>query len=441
MTNILNLLDHIASDTKRSHKIALIEANRQNETFKRVLHMALDPYTNYYLRQVPKYTPVVPVPLPLDWALDQLDQLVTRQVTGNAAISLLATILGSVNIDDAVVIKRIISKDLRCGVADATVNAVIKDFIPSYPCMLARAFDAKNIKNIHFPAYSQLKADGLRVNFHVTNGVVTICGRSGKMIDVLGHMDGPILKLAAQFSGDVVFDGELVVVDDAGSILSRKVGNGILNKAIKGTISEQEASMVRAQLWDVIPMGEFKVGKGTIPCQMRFTSLSDAVAVVNDPSKFTVIPCKTVNTLGDAVEHFQEMLDCGYEGIILKNMHSIWEDTRSKHMVKMKAELEADLMIIGYNPGTGQFEGMVGSLIAASSDGKVVVSVSGFSHRLRQEITDTIDQLMGKIIAVTYNERITSQSAARDGVDSLFLPRFLEFRSDKTTADNSESIK
>ena len=107
----------------------------------------------------------------------------------------------------------------------------------------------------------------------------------------------------------------------------------------------------------------------------------------------------------------------------------------------MKKKLEADLMIIGYNPGTGQFEGMVGSLIAASSDGKVVVSVSGFSHRLRQEITDTIDQLMGKIIAVTYNERITSQSAARDGVDSLFLPRFLEFRSDKTTADNSESIK
>lgn len=441
MTNILHTLNEIASDTKRSHKIALIEANRHNPLFIRVVKLALDPYTNFHIRKIPEYKPAADNPQSLDWAMDQLVQLTTRSVTGNSGIEHLRMVLGSLSQDDATVVSRIIGKDLRCGMADGIVNSVITGLIPTYPCMLARAFDTKNIKNIRFPAYSQLKADGLRVNVHIVGGKVSIFGRSGKPIDLLGQMDIAALELASHFHGDVVFDGELVVVDGKGNPLSRKIGNGVLNKAIKGTISDKEAATVQAQLWDVIPFEEFKAGIGSQPCVDRYSAVVSAVNSISNNTKFTAIPCEIVNSLEESVAHFQEMLDQGYEGTIIKNMDSVWEDSRSKNMVKMKAELEADLEIIGYNPGTGQFEGMVGSLIAASSDRKVVVSVSGFSHRLRREITDSIDSLMGTIITVMYNERITSQSASRDGVDSLFLPRFVEFRTDKTVADSSDDIK
>jgi ATP-dependent DNA ligase len=155
--------------------------------------------------------------------------------------------------------------------------------------------------------------------------------------------------------------------------------------------------------------------------------------------KFWEIPFKEVNNLEEAVAHFNEMLAAGEEGTILKNGHALWEDTRSKHLVKFKAEKDCDLEIIGWNPGTGKFVGMVGSLQMASSDRLVETNISGFSDELRQWITDNIKDLVGTIAAVTYNERIKSQT--RTGVDSLFLPRFAEFRTDKTVANSSKEIK
>ena len=129
----------------------------------------------------------------------------------------------------------------------------------------------------------------------------------------------------------------------------------------------------------------------------------------------------------------------GYEGTILKNYCALWEDSRSKHLVKMKAEKDCDLEIIGWKEGTGKFEGMVGSLEMASSDRLVETNISGFSDDLRQWITDNIKDLIGTIAAVTYNERIKSRD--RPNVDSLFLPRFAEFRTDKTVANSSKEIK
>jgi DNA ligase-1 len=146
-----------------------------------------------------------------------------------------------------------------------------------------------------------------------------------------------------------------------------------------------------------------------------------------------------VNSLEEAVWHFELLLSEGHEGTILKNYCALWEDSRSKHLVKMKAERDCDLEIIGYNPGEGKFVGQVGSLICASSDRLVEVSISGFSDPLRLEITKDINNLMGSIVTIIYNERIKSK--ARTGVDSLFLPRFAEFRTDKKVANSSKEIK
>jgi hypothetical protein len=265
-------------------------------------------------------------------------------------------------------------------------------------------------------------------------------------------MDSDLIELGAQyFLTPVVIDGELVVVDENGKLLSRKIGNGIINKAIKGTITPEEAKMVRAQIWDIIPIMEFKKGISNWSYEARFRSLSSAVKTVsenhnrsvnklaiNSQLKFWMIPSKVVNSLPEAVAHFEELLASGEEGTILKNYCGLWEDTRSKHLVKFKAEKDADLEVIGYNPGEGKFVGQIGSLICASSDRKVEVSISGFSDALRLEITKDIGDWIGSIVTVLYNERITSQQ--RD-VDSLFLPRFAERRSDKSVANSSKEIK
>lgn len=447
--SILQILEEIGSDTKKSHKIALVEKHKDNAQFLKVVNLALNPYINFFIRKIPDYEPTGTNTL--DWALAELEKLSSRELTGHAGIEHLSRVLSSLSADDATVVSRIIGKDLRCGMADGTVNAVIDGFIPTYPCLLARPYDAKNIKNIVYPALSQLKADGLRVNVQINGNAVSICGRSGRDIDLLGEMDPEWIELGKQFDVPVVIDGELVVVDDNDKILPRKIGNGIINKAIKGTISAAEAKMVRAQIWDVIPLSEFKAGISKKKYSERFGDLSRAVektkktgidataaTLAGKSSKYWMIHSKVVNSLDEAVAHFNELLASGEEGTILKNYAGLWEDTRSKHLVKFKAEKDADLEIIGWNPGEGKFAGQVGSLICASSDRKVIVSISGFSDALRLQITRDIEQLIGTIITVIYNERITSQ---QNVADSLFLPRFAEFRTDKTVANSSAEIK
>lgn len=452
---ILHILTEIGFDTRRSHKLATIEKYKSNSLFMRVVKLALDPYINFYIKKIPEYT----VKLlengeehkPLQWALDELDKLITRQLTGNAAIDHLSYILSSIAPDDSTVVARVISKDLRCGMADGIVNAVVPGYIPTYPCLLARPYDKKNIANIEFPAYSQLKADGVRANAIVKDGKVTLCGRSGRAIDLLGELDHDILVLSAEYGTDMFFDGEFVVTDANGMAVDRRTGNGIISKAIRGTISAEEAAMVRFQVWDAFNLAEFYNGKSTERYETRFNTLINHYQVaLQSPAtlhsilkfgnfKIKIIPFKIVNSIDEAELHFQEMLAAKQEGTILKNFSGLWEDTRSKDLVKLKAEKDADLEIIGWNPGTGQFENMVGSLICASSDRLVEVSISGFDVASRKWITENIDSLIGKIVTVLYNERIKSKG--RESVDSLFLPRFVEFRPDKILANSSAEIK
>ena len=446
---ILDILEEIGSDTKKTFKQERLRQYKDNELLCEVINLALNPYTNFFIKKIPDYEPTGTKDLA--WALAELKKLSSREHTGHAGIDHLSHVLSSLDSSDATVVSRIIGKDLRCGMAEGVVNSVLPDFIPTYPCLLARPYDEKNIKNIKYPALSQLKADGIRVNFHIGNGTVMICGRSGREVDLLGALDADLLELASQFDSPVMVDGELVVVDHDGNILPRKVGNGIINKAIKGTISREEAALVRAQIWDVITLEEFNNGISKVPYKERFERLSAAVQATIQTENHTasllagrgkpfwMIPSKVVNSLAEAEEHFVELLNQGEEGTILKNFKGLWEDTRSKDLVKMKAEKDCDLEITGWNPGTGQFEGQVGSLICASSDRKVIVSISGFSHKLRQEITDNINNLIGTIVTVIYNERIASEQ--RTDSDSLFLPRFNEFRNDKKVADSSAEIK
>jgi len=457
--SILQILNLIEKESSRTGKIALIEANKDNELFKKVLQKALNPYVNFYVRKIPNYTfRFLSGPddkhQTLDWALDQLVKLEEREVTGHAAIAHLEYILGELNTEDATVVERIIGKDLRCGAADGTTNAAIPDFIPEYPCLLARPYDEKNIKNITYPAYSQLKADGLRANVLVKNGKVTSCGRSGRPIDLLGFLDADMLLLAATVmtdSQDMFFDGEFVVVDANEKIVDRKTGNGIINKAIKGTISDAEAKQVRFQVWDAFPLSEFYARRSKDTYKERFERLVDSVKRIESnpdkadrilgkgPFRFRLIPFEVVNSLEEAVKHFEKLLAAGEEGTILKNYCGLWEDTRSKHLVKFKAEKDADMEIMGFNPGEGKFEGMVGSIQMASSDRLVECNISGFPDDLRKWITEHQEELLGTIATVLYNERIKSK--ARIGVDSLFLCRFQEFRSDKKIANSSKEIK
>jgi ATP-dependent DNA ligase len=369
------------------------------------------------------------------------NEFATRNVTGNAAIELLTNVLESLYEADAGVVEKIIKKDLRCGVSEATANKIWPKLVSTYPVMLASGFDQKLVDKIKFPAYCQLKLDGMRFNAIVRNGTVEYRSRNGKELNIPSKLfSDALLKLANIYGADYVFDGELLVVDSTGNPLDRKTGNGILSKGVKGTMSDKEAAMVRVTLWDAIPFTGFQAGVFKTPYNERFMQLMQNVDFLKGVSTIghlvDIVWTKEVNTQLEAQNIFEKFLAEGQEGTILKSKTNIWEDKRSKEQIKFKGELECDLVVVGWEEGTGKNKGRLGALVCESSDGLIQVNVgSGYSDEQREEYTKKV---IGKIVTVKYNARIKDRG---DGVERLFLPTFIEMREDKNEADSSKRIK
>jgi len=443
MTTVYDILDQLAADNSRLAKEAILNQNKGNADLKEAFRIALDPLISYYIRKIPAYTKQAKGKKSLTWAMQELlNEFATRNITGNAAIEHLTFVLESVNEKDASVIERIIKQDLRCGVSEATANKIWSKLISTYPVMLASGFDQKLVDKIKFPAYCQLKLDGMRFNAIVRNGTVEYRSRNGKELNIPSKLfSDALLKLASYYGANYVFDGELLVVDSAGKPLDRKTGNGILSKGVKGTMSDKEAAMVRVTLWDAIPFTGFQAGVYKTPYNERFMQLMQNVDFLKGVSAIghlvDIVWTKEVNTQLEAHNIFDKFLADGQEGTILKSKTNIWEDKRSKEQIKFKGELECDLVVVGWEEGTGKNKGRLGALVCESSDGLIQVNVgSGYSDEQRKEFTKTA--AIGKIVTVKYNARIKDRG---DGVERLFLPTFIEMREDKDVADSSKKIK
>ncbi len=426
-TMILDILKELEATSSRLEKEAILKREENNKLLKRVFFLAYDPFTQFYIRKIPEYTPARSEQADsLDSVLDSLRVLSNREATGNAGIEFLTKLLSSLTESDSKVLERVIQKDLKCGASDSTANKVWPKLVPEFPCMLCTPFDEKLIAKFKWPALVQLKMDGMRFNAIVKDGKCEFRSRNGKEINLLGNLEQEFIALAR--GADLVYDGELLV-EVEGNIQDRQTGNGILNKAVKGTISSGEAASVRATVWDCIPYPHFAQGKGTVQYAIRFAMLQSASL----PSKIRLVESTAVGSFEEAQKIFEDYLAQGQEGIILKDMTGVWEDKRVKTQVKFKAELDCDLLVVGVQPGTGKYEGMVGALLCESSDGVIKVDVgSGLSDEDRQR-TDYI----GKIVAVTYNARIKN----KQGEESLFLPRLIEVREDKNIADSAKKIR
>ena len=435
MNSVLDILNEISSTPSRLEKESILLREKDNQVLKKVFFLAYDSFTQFYQRKIPAYTPAQSNQADsLDAVLDSLSVLSTRTITGNEAIEFLTKLLSSLVADDAKVLERVISKDLKCGASESTANKVWPNLIYEYPCMLCSKFDDKLVHKIKYPAYAQMKMDGMRFNAVVVDNKVTFFSRNGKPLDLLGHLEEEFIALAGGLN--LVFDGELLVMFSGDyQFADRQTGNGILNKASKGTISDYEASLVHASLWDVIDYDSFLQGALLgITYEKRWSVLKELVDGQSKENKrIWTVYCQEVKSLAEAQSVFQGLLADGHEGIILKSKSGLWANKRSKDQIKFKGEFECDLLVTGIQPGTGKYEGMIGALICETRDGilKVDVGTGLKDHdRARQD-------LIGKIISIKYNMKISN----KQGEHSLFLPVFVEVRDDKNSADSFGDIE
>lgn len=421
----LAILKRLEATTSRLEKEDILGEHADDPTLKTAFRLALDPIVNFYIKKVPdpdasKGVIQPPERMSLETALDELEsKLCSRLLRGHDARDHVAWLLGCLSRDDQEVLRRVIGRNLKCGVSDATVEKIWPDLKLSYPCMLVSPLNEKT--KIKFPCIAQTKMDGMRFNAICEDGHVSYRTRAGKELDLFGVLDAEVVGLVAK--RDCVLDGELLMCDAQSMdfYLDRKTGNGLLTKFQKGTGTAALAKWVRMVVWDVIPLGDFRKGR----CDMGYEDRLKLLGAHNSIAK-----SHTVNSMEEAQTLYQQKLAKGEEGLVLKDPKGPWEDKRVKHQVKMKAELEADLLVTGVTPGTGKYQGKIGALQVESADGRVKSAVgTGLDD---EERSWDPKEFIGKIVSVKYNALIEDK---KTGQKSLFLPVFVEIRDDKTTAD------
>lgn len=431
---LFEIIESIAQTSSTKEKQAIIEANKVNDCLKLAFLFAENPRFNFYIKDESPTIVAGANPKGRDIKISDFDfflSLNERAVTGNDARSAFTEAIKDMAPGARVIMQRILNRDLRCGAGTSISNKVWKNLIPEYPVMLASKGDKKSmdyLEKVGGPYIVQKKCDGGRVNVVVDSlGNVAYHSRNGSTLELFGFFDSQFSRFKNR-----VFDGELLVRDDTG-IVDRKTGNGLYTKAVRGTLSKQEVSKMCMEVWDVIPIQEFNAGIGTIPYEMR---LAELLNIPFNPGIVQVVESARGNTLKECVTFYDKMRDEGEEGAIIKTAKSVWEDRRSKNMVKMKAEETADLLCISVEEGSGKYKGMIGNLVCITSCGKLITGV-GTGLKDEDRARDQTD-FIGKIIEVGYNEVISSKG--KDS-KSLFLPVYKQVRYDKNVANSLEELK
>ena len=424
--SILDILNELAATSSTNAKVEILKREKDNTDLKEVFQAAYNPMVSYYINKIPQYEQTT-IDLTVCNAMDiLLTHLSSRSVTGNKAIEFTANILSRLNKDDAIVLERIIQRDLRCGTSDTLASRVWPGLVPTFDVMLSH----KDISGIKFPAYAQIKSDGARCHMYFDGTKATAFSRNGKPIELHGVFDKDI----AMFIGaGECLDGELLAVKD-GKVLDRKTGNGIVNQAVKGTITKESAEMLVFACWDIVDF------TSTIPYRTRIDRLSSAYVKASTDGRFTnhimVLGTVTVKNKEEAEEFFAKCIAQGEEGAMIKNIDAVWQPKRTKDLGKMKSEEVGDLLVVDVEEGTGKYFGMIGSLVCETSDGKLRVNVgTGLSDADRAMGPE---YYVGKVVEVMYNQLITSKGK---DTASLFLPRLLSVRVDKDVANTLEELK
>ena len=158
------IIVELESDNSRLFKEGVIENHLNNEVLQEGLVMCLDPLVTFGVKQVPESEKDGKG---LSWAdfKKAANLLIDREKTGHAARDLIIDLIDSSKKDQwNNWYRRILIKDLRCGVSEKTVNNVAKkmdlDFkVPVFSCMLAHD-GAKHPKKLREIAWLNINMMG-----------------------------------------------------------------------------------------------------------------------------------------------------------------------------------------------------------------------------------------------------------------------------------------
>ena len=391
------------------------------------VRMCLDPLVTFGVKQVPEATEDGQG---LSWPVfaELARKLINRSLTGHAARDSIILCKDLATIEQwNGFYRRILIKDLRCGVSEKTVNKIAKKFdgkysIPVFTCSLAHD-SANHEKKMVGKKQIEIKLDGVRVLTVIQGDKVEMFSRNGKQFHNFGHIIEEIEAVIKDHPVPypLVLDGEVMSANfqDLMKQVHRKDG--------------KQSTDAVLHLFDTIPLGCFKAGSWDKPQSFRSLITNhwvrdhqDALAHVQ-ALDWEDVDLDTPEGQERFVALNKAAVDGGYEGVMIKDTDAPYECKRTHSWLKAKPFIEVTLEVVDVEEGTGRNEGRLGAIVCNGVDDGKTISVnvgSGFTDVHRDDYWNNRDALIGNLVEV----RADAITQNQDGTYSLRFPRFKTFR-------------
>lgn len=427
----------LESSDSRIHKEKVIEkalmaaklGSADAQAFLFNCYQAYNPFYTFHVKQVPEVSGQQhrPNDWPRFWAL--LESLRTRSVTGDAAR--LAIEECATRFDDVewnTVCRRVIIKDLRCGISEKTLNKVLENTdwkIPIFSCQLAKD-STDHPRKLRGTKRLEPKLDGVRVLAVIQGMNVSLFSRNGKEFANFPAIAKSIALHRAAFQRNLGSGGRFVLDGEVTGESFQK----LMKQAHRKSDVETEGMIYN--IFDIMPLDDFQRGYWNAQQHKRFDILERARTLLPDHSYLKIVQGLEVDldtAEGHDVMHryAQDCVAAGFEGIMIKDVGAPYECKRSDFWMKWKPTITVDLNIVGFEEGTGRNENRLGAIICEGDDNGRHIRVnvgSGLSDSDRDEYWANRDDLLGHLVEVEADAITQNQ----DGSYSLRFPRFLRFR-------------
>lgn len=432
MRNPSDIIVELESDNSRLFKESIIirEMKNDNKDFFEGIKLCCDKLITFGVSEktVPYSSDGAEDKIPFSEFVDALVRLSERKITGNSAKDLLLYISENTSKHTwEYWYRRILLKDLKCGVSEKTINNCAKKInkpeysVPIFTCQLA--FDS----NLHESKLCgekliDTKLDGSRILTIVyPNGRVDQFSRNGKEILNFTLIKNQFKHVAETLEEPMVFDGEM---------MSSSFQDLMTQFYRKDNVNTKDSILY---LFDMIPLIDFKKGKYNVK-QINRTERLHRWYKINRLflSNVKVLDYKILN-LDDEIDFakFEEInnnaIKEGYEGILIKDPNAPYECKRSTAWLKKKPVFTMDLTIVDMEEGSDKYQGMLGALVCTGTDDnrEIVVNVgSGLTDEERTQYWSNKNQVIGKIAEIAY-DAVTKNLL---GSYSLRFPRFVRLR-------------
>lgn len=380
-------------------KKAICTELKNQMLYARLIEYIYSPYKTYYIKGRKPNLCNVEEPTPDLFHL--LDLLNNRVLSGHAAQNSVKT-WASTHGD---LIYLVLDRSLGGGVS----YKILTDsgfHIPKFQVQLAK----EGTKKRRYPLYAQVKYDGVRLLYNTTEK--TFFTRSGK-----SFKSKTMSSWFKDFPEGYMIDGEIVL--DTNVQEDRQVVSGYITKLLSGNVIVPYDKMIY-QAFDILYEKDFR-DANIVPTWYtdRFNKLSSMLI-----SNKNVQIAKTVGVNSDVEVDilFDQIIDSGGEGLILKRPDHKYSYKRSDDWEKLKATYSETFLVTGVEGGKGKYEGQIGALICENTKLGIKTKVgSGLTDYLRS-LND--DHFIGKSVEILFNTVTTNEK----GEKSLFLPRFKCFR-------------